>query len=320
MMHYNELMCYPFWRAQLDVVLQPSCLLTPYNDVCWEIQYPNVEWKEDTVVIMHCQDFVTITDNQCPELKAIESHFGKYANRVVVIHWEIDLQKYYTGPLTLLYLPTHSYELMNSLASTQEIWKPKLNKEAAKHWQCLNGTPRSHRELVVPYMRDNFSNGILSLAMEIPLADYGYDQYQNCNNVSNWEQLLPVYADCPVNIVTETLYYRPGILTEKTLMAFLAMQLPIVIGHKGIVDQWESLGFDMFRDIVDTSYDYFDDDIRWKKAIDLNNNLLWGFNRTDILERLERNREYALNVWPEHIAEQFNNNARGILGNLHPSS
>ena len=320
--HYNTVLTQPFWEAGFDVVYKPSCCQIPYDGVCWPIEYPEVEWKDNTVVIMHCQDFVSIDKNGCPELRAIEDHFGDKSNRVVVIHWNIDLQSVYTGPLTLLYFPTHSYELLNNLAQTQDEWKPGLLAERSTNWQCLNGTKRSHRRHVAYYMQNNFENGILSLGNELMLQKWDFNSYRECDNVTNWMRLQPVYSSCNVNIVTETQYYEtPGIITEKTLMAFLGLQIPVFVGYRGMIDHIEGLGFDVFRDLIDTSYDYWDDDVRWKDAIELNADVINGkFDRAQYIERMLRNQEYALNVWPEMLVEQFNSNVLSILGNLRQSS
>ena len=316
--HYNEVLVQPFRQAGFDVVYKPSCCQIPYDGKCWPISYPDVKWNDNTVVIMHCQDFVTIDNNGCPELRAIEAHFGSNASRVIVVHWNIDLQTVYTGPLTLLYFPTHSYELLNNLAQTQEEWKPGLLTERSTNWQCLNGTTRQHRELIAYYMQEHYQNGILSYGEEIPLPKWDFSTYYGCENETNWQRLQPVYSSCNVNIVTETQYYEtPGIITEKTLMAFLGLQVPVFIGYRGMIDHIEGLGFDVFRDLVDTSYDYWDDDVRWKDAIELNKDIINGkFDRNQYIERLKRNQDYALNTWSELMVDNFNSDAQEILDRL----
>jgi hypothetical protein len=320
--HYNQVLQEPFKQAGFDVVYEVAALQPPYTPGMWPLRFPVVDWTDNTVVIMHCQDFVSIVNGTCPELLAIEEHYGARANQVVIVHWNINLQSVYTGPMHLIYFPTHSYRLLNILADTQDEWKPGLLSNRLTNWQCLNGTTRRHRELIAYYMQDNFTNGILSFGNRIPLPNWDFSTYQGCENETNWLRLQPVYSQCNVNIVTETQYYEtPGIITEKTLMAFLALQIPVFIGYQGIIDHIEDLGFDVFRDLVYTEHDYQEDDVRYKDAIDFNKDVINGkFNRGDYLERMLRNQEYALNVWPELLVEQFNNNVRGILENLRQSS
>lgn len=303
--HYNSLFRQQFEQAGLKVVYQPSCLINAYDGDCWPIQYPQVIDWNNTVVIMHCQDFVSIKNNRCPELENIEQHFGEHANRVVVVHWNIELESVYNGPMHLVHFPTHSYELLINIGNEHNSWIKNFDKPRTKNWQCLNGVPRHHRKLVVGYLND-VPNGIVSLAEKIPLPSWSYNNYFGCENEKNWQKLQYVYTDCDVNVVTETQYNEtPGIISEKTLMAFLAQQVPVLIGYRGIIDHCEKLGFDMFRDIVDTSYDYLDDSTRWQCALDFNKHLLLdGINRKELSLRLEKNLTNALNL-PKKFVQSY---------------
>jgi hypothetical protein len=68
---------------------------------------------------------------------------------------------------------------------------------------------------------------------------------------------LPEY-----NFIDETF------ITEKTWKVFTAGQIPVIIGPRGLVQRLRLLGFDMFDDIVDHSYDTADDSVRVFKAIE----------------------------------------------------
>ncbi len=74
-----------------------------------------------------------------------------------------------------------------------------------------------------------------------------------------------------------------------------AEQIPILIGHAGIVQHCKELGFDMFTDLVDTSYDTMPNDVRAEQALLLNQALIQG--RIDLApyrERLYAQREFLL--------------------------
>ena len=316
--HYNSLFTQPFQQAGLRVTYQPSCLINAYDGVCWPIQFPAVDNWDNTVVIMHCQDFLSIKDGACPELQAIEKYFGINANCVVVIHWNINLKSIYTGPLHLVYFPTHSYELLLLIRDLSDNWKPgyQNNCTRPKRFQCLNGVPRSHRSLVVNWLDKNNMKGVISFGTERPLVDYEYTNYViGFSNQGNWTELQPIYTQCDVNIVTETMYYEcPGIISEKTLMAILAMQVPIIIGYKGIVKDFEALGFDVFRDVVDTEYDDLPNDIRWLTALESNCCLLTDpVPRKQLEARLTANREHALSTWLEQLIDNYNLFANHII-------
>jgi hypothetical protein len=314
-MHYIDILENPFTDAGLDVYPNWCAEVMPYNNICWTLALrDDVEWKDDTVVIVELQDYASVVGGRCNELKQIEKHFGSRSNQVVVVHWETNLREFYDGMLNLAYFPTHSHQLFQDLRDTQNQWQDQLlSTQRTKNFQCLNGIPKPHREKVVNYVKA-FDNGIISLSTDIQLPEWNYTTYKECDNVTNWQRLLPVYSSCHVNIVTETLYYRPGIITEKTLFAFMALQIPIVIGHKGIVQQCRDLGFDMFDDIVDNSYDDLPDFIRWREALKKNKKLLVeSVNRTEIMDRLLKNQEYLLNGFLDKLVNDFTDSARDII-------
>ena len=322
-MHYNQVFKEPFRLNQIQMIYKPSCFVPPYNQQCWKIDYPDLsKFHSNTVVLMHCPDFVTPRGGKVAELLKMEKHFGDKSKNVVVITMNEDLHTVYDGPLNLVYFNTHGYEILNNLRETQDTWKTALHKPRSKNWQCLNGTFRHHRKLVAMYMQENFTNGVLSLSNRIPLeGELHFDHYHGCANEDNWMRLLPIYSDCKVNIVTETQYYEsPGLISEKTEMAFLALQVPIMIGHVGIVEDCEQHGFDMFTDIVDTSYDSIEDsDIRWQVAIDSNKDIINGkFDYESLKDRLLANQDHVLNKWPQKMIDDFNNSVQDIVARLRP--
>lgn len=305
--------------SDFNVTKVINCCVPEYNGGPWPINYPNVDWNDTDLVIMHFQDFVSIREGRCLELDLVESHFKDRAERIVVVHWTMGLEKIYHGPMHLLYFPWHGYNWMYELFREYDAlsWQKRLlDTERSHNWQCLNGIPRRHRKLTALYLQENFSNGVLSLGTKIPLPEWDYSMYGE--NHDNWIRLLPIYSSCRTNIVTETQYYEtPGIITEKTLMAFLSLQIPIIIGYKGIVQDCENLGFDMFTDIIDVSYDNDPDEVRWKNAIDLNSDVINGKYNWDLLiPRLIKNQTYLLEVYPEEMIKRFNNNAQDILERL----
>ena len=111
--------------------------------------------------------------------------------------------------------------------------------------------------------------------------------------------------------MTETQYnQQPGIITEKTIFALLAAQIPIVIGYRGIVQDCQELGFDMFTDIVDVSYDHLSDSCRWQAALDLNRDWINKYQPTaEISQRLLTQAKWLLAEWPhqhlEHALSQI---------------
>jgi hypothetical protein len=147
-------------------------------------------------------------------------------------------------------------------------------------------------------------------------SNYDLPLYKNYDfdNASNFVTLANLYQKCPVNVVIETMYYEPkGIISEKTLDAFAGIQLPIIIGHRGVVADVRRHGFDMFDDIIDHSYDTMPNETRWKAAVDLNMHVLHNqFNYNDLLPRLKKNQEYLLNGYLDLLISNFLEQANSI--------
>ena len=324
-MHYDNLFPQTFQQLGLDVVYQPTCLQAPYDDKVWPLRFPKVEWTDNTVVIMHCQDFVSIdSTGRCQEIQAIEQHFGKRAKQVVIIHWNYDLKSVYSGPCHLIHFPTHSYEIMMRLQQPPYVnWQKKFQAERTRNWQCLNGAARPHRSCVHNMLK-MYSGGISSLGNIDPLPYDDYDsayQWQPGEydlNESNFIRLSWLYSTTKINIVTETQYTEtPGVITEKTLFALLAGQIPIVIGYPGIVDHCRKLGFDMFDDLVDNSYDTLDDTCRWSEALGRNKELLVNTpDLTPYADRLRLQQEYVSTQWPQKLIANFKEQSAAVAFDL----
>jgi len=260
-------------------------------DTGWGLRMPDFDTD---VLLLHFQDLVNIQDGRVLELEQIEQRYGSRADRVIVTYWNHGLDRIYAGPVRLVEFSNHNYDLVNQLYQRWSEWQHIVGQSRTQAWQCLNGRMCDHRNRVVQTLQ-GWSGGVLSYHDRIPLPNYDYSQY-TYNNVDNFINLAYVYGTCAMNIVTETEYNTsPGIISEKTLLAMAAEQIPIVIGHQGIVQHCEELGFDMFTDLVDVSYDTMPNEVRAEQAILLNQDLIQG--QTDLSpyqERLRAQREFLL--------------------------
>lgn len=93
----------------------------------------------------------------------------------------------------------------------------------------------------------------------------------------NFDQnLRHLYIDSFVEIVSETIFMQPaGLITEKFLNSVYGFNFPIIMNIPGTVEYLRQLGFDMFDDIIDHSYDLIKDPYpRMVAAIDNNKELL----------------------------------------------
>jgi hypothetical protein len=257
----------------------------------WPLKLPDLD--SGSYLLLHFQDFVTVQNNQVLELQKVEERYGSDASRVIVTYWNHGLEKIYTGPINLVEFSNHNYDMAQALAKNWDQWKDILS-QSRQGWQCLNGRMCPHRQRAVDVLKD-WLPGTLSYGPIITLPIALYANY-DCDNIKNFIALKSVYGSAAVNIVTETQYENtPGIVSEKTLMSFAAEQIPIVIGHQGIVQHCKELGFDMFEDLVDTSYDFMPNESRVEMALKLNQDLIQGrINLAPYSERLRANRMYLL--------------------------
>ncbi len=113
------------------------------------------------------------------------------------------------------------------------------------------------------------------------------------DNVTNFETALrQKYREAVAEIATETVFSSPAYLvTEKTLNTFLGCNFPIILGGCGIIEHLRWLGFDMFDDIIDHSYDTMPNPVdRILAAMDANRRILTHGAQTRALWRASRDR------------------------------
>jgi hypothetical protein len=257
----------------------------------WSLRLPDFDTD---ILLLHFQDLVNIQDGRVLELEQIERRYRSRADRVVVTYWNHGLDRIYTGPVRLVEFSNHNYDLVNQLYQRWSEWQHIVGQPRTQAWQCLNGRMCDHRNRVVQTLQ-GWSSGVLSYHNRIRLPQHDYTQY-TYNNVDNFINLAYVYSTSAVNIVTETEYATaPGIISEKTLLAMAAEQIPILIGHQGIVQHCKELGFDMFSDLVDVSYDNMPNEVRAEQAVWLNQDLILGkIDLAPYQERLRAQREFLL--------------------------
>lgn len=276
-MEYTEFFTRELNNVGLDVHGVWNAYDPPYHhDQGWPLKLPQIDFKKNTVLLMHFQDFVTFRDNKIIELEILEQVYKDRSDQIVVTHMHHGLEKVYHGPIKLIEYSNHNCREMQRLQARWSECESALSAAKTHAWQCLNGRKCKHRRRAVELLQ-HYNNGWLSYGDHIKLPVWDYTTYRGTENDENFIRLLPVYGSAAVNIVTETQYdHRPGVICEKTLFAMVAKQVPILIGYQGIVADCKDMGFDMFEDVVDTSYDLLPNDQRVEQAILRNQDLIQG--------------------------------------------
>jgi hypothetical protein len=298
-----------------DVVAEYNCFDVGYDQVHgWPLKLPNVDFGPRTLLLLHFQDFVTATDQGILELLQVEQHYADRADQVLVTHWPHNLSCHYNGPVNLIEFNSHEYAIIQHLKQRQAEWIPCLQTVRSQAWQSLNGRECAHRTRVSNVIAD-WPNGILAYGDRIPLESWPYSTYPGTENEDNFVRLAEIYGSCAVNIVTETQYDRaPGIITEKTIFAMLSKQIPVVIGYPGIVQDCVDLGFDMFTDLVDTSYDTAPNHCRVEMALQTNKDLILGHrDLAPYAQRLKCQQEFVLEHYPRLLKSRFMTSAESLF-------
>jgi len=317
-MDYSILFKETFEKLGFDVVGVWNAFDMPYNpESGWPLKLPKINFTPNTLLIMHFQDFVTVKNNRVVELDILQNYYGHNAGQILVTHWNRDLKSVYSGPINLIEFCNHNYALINRLATRKFEWVDIIENTDRSGWLCLNGRTCYHRRRVVDVVQ-SWPNGTLSFGNEIPLAEWNYATYRGTDNDENFIRLAPLYAQHAVNIVTETEYNTyPGIITEKTVLAMLACQIPIVIGYPGIVSHIRDMGLDTFDDVVDTSYDLLPNDTRLEQALLRNKKLITGEIDVSVYwSRLKSQQNYVLQQLPIWYKNNFGAQAQRLAQHL----
>jgi hypothetical protein len=137
------------------------------------------------------------------------------------------------------------------------------------------------------------------------------------NNVNNFKnKLRHLYLNSFVEIITETLYSTAdGMVTEKYLNSVYGCNFPIILSTPGTVSRLREIGFDVFDDIIDHSYDIILNPVtRLESAIMCNINLIkntentiqiWNLMQDRLLANIEYARDGMYKFYKTQILTEF---------------
>jgi hypothetical protein len=142
--------------------------------------------------------------------------------------------------------------------------------QPAHHYICLNNSHRWQRYQLVKQLLDKNLEKFGKISyLQKPNNDLRFPIIIEKPSISWIEQRnvhLPELTDALLNVITETAYepdpsstqllnhHRPG-MTEKSYKCFALFQLPIWLAPYKAVECYRNLGFDVFDDVIDHSYD-----------------------------------------------------------------
>lgn len=203
----------------------------------------------------------------------------------------------------------------------QQIQPNWSNKTHA--FNFMINKPRMHRNLLLQMIDDlklvDYRHSLCwqdSPVKSIPVTDFrigdesimpqGFKNGHYKNSLT-YQKLLKdrIFEPTMISLITEPAYFeRETIITEKTIMAIYGGTVPIWVGGWRIPDYMSNVGFDIFDDLVDHSYQSLDDPAdRCRRAVENNIDLLKSTQKIDI-KRLQHNLNIIQNnPWSSKVEE-----------------
>lgn len=285
----------------------------------------SIVWVND---VWNESELTEVLQNQQPKY-IISDHFSS-----------IELLKHqvYAAPLFLSYITN---EIVKNLPMEQQyqtkyIFNFMCNKKQVNRFLCMKlvelfnlksydytwsgfGSPFDMQDIIAEW---NHLGNKLPLStqqksellgkIKMPPKFFGNDIITKNSRIGNpslswtWNQRLnKIFCNSAVSLITESLSFEKStVFTEKTTYAILGKTFPLWVGGGSYQAQYfEEMGFDVFHDVIDHSYQCYDTLIeRCYYAFEKNLHLLSDYN-------------YATNMRETHIARLEHN--WNLLTNQH---
>ena len=174
------------------------------------------------------------------------SHF--YDNRMITLQNKYDNFAFY-------YMPLIAFGQINRFIDVDSL--PPITYEYTRKFTCLQFRHKQQREVLHNFLVTN------------NLVHDGYVSYKNKNFKNFKDKHYPkdlIYApqrhiwhyphdDFLFDFAIETHYIEPAFQTEKCIKGFFWGKIPVITGCRNIMLYLETFGLDIFRDIIDYTYD-----------------------------------------------------------------
>tara|TARA_B100000287_G_scaffold433998_1_gene497197 strand:+ start:2798 stop:3994 length:1197 start_codon:yes stop_codon:yes gene_type:complete len=170
--------------------------------------------------------------------------------------------------------------------SKKQIEKKQKTK-LLKKYICYNRLEKPHRKQVVDWIKNNnyLEDGYVSFPPDLTL------DYTNFNDNWAYHRICTDHFDTSfLSIVNESHFgnFKHCFLTEKTWKAVFNFHPFVIVGAKGSLGYLKKHGFDIFEDIIDSSYDTIDNsELRLKQIF----NILDDFFKSHTTHKLQKIRE-----------------------------
>lgn len=266
----------------------------------------------DEPTLVYVRDHHYNEQDQCFHLKSL---LDNSRGHTVVFDHVVQHDEFLSNPV---YFPALLAQEASEFAQHNIVpnWDTKTQA-----FNFMINKPRVHRSLLLKIISDqgltDYRHSLCwknSPVQSIAVTDYRIGKEDimdrglrngNYPNALTYCKLLKscVFEPTSVSLITEPAYYeRETIVTEKTIMAIYGGTIPIWVGGWRIPDYMHSLGFDIFSDLVDHSYQSLaDPEQRCRQAIIDNIHLLHNPTQVDHT-RLQYNLDLVKsNPWLDQV-------------------
>mgnify|MGYP000866875107 CR=1 FL=1 len=143
------------------------------------------------------------------------------------------------------------------------------------------------------YIKDQLPYSDLNNYIKIPIVNESHKE------INFWKDL---YSKISIEIICETNVHNESFfITEKTLRPILYKKLFVIIGSKNYEQQLKEMGFDIFDDIIDKTYDKKQYSDRIEHLYSSLEHILRVLSESNELKvRLENNQKLAATLISEH--------------------
>ena len=174
-------------------------------------------------------------------------------------------------------------------------------------YTCFNFWGRNHKKKTIKYIDSlnlncysTYAHG-LDFKLKNNIIFKPDDAHLNPDH--NPELDISIYYNGKVNICTESIYYenyegfdKELTITEKVFRNIL-LKIPFtVVGSRYTMSRLSTLGFKTFDSVIDESYDYAHDGIRYIKSVEAATELKKKWNTSEVEDILEYNQDRFLNI------------------------
>ena len=266
-------------------IVLDAALKYPITPRGWSVDIPGpylCRFNEpDFWLILNLQDMLTANPREFPaELMQIHKFYESWADlsRIIVVTWPIGIMAEWPNTsFHIIEFSTHQYETWAQYKKEEDTIREVFadeHKNFEFNFVCMNRIAKPHRKIAYNKLK-LYKAGNCSLQSEgktLAYSNLDFQKYEDqYSNLKNLLSLQKNFNTALLSIITETQYYEQfGIITEKTFNAIVAGHPFLVIGHQGILQQIQQLGFKTYNNMFEEGYDIIDNNDRIDTLIESN--------------------------------------------------